>query len=81
MTPIPSLKAKPTALEPQNKRSTPIGRHMRNPRSRKAAIGASCWLCMGGDGSVGITRMIRECSSPGCALFRLRPYQKKKASL
>ena len=57
--------------------STPIDRLHRRPGSRKAAIDAFCWNCMGGEGNVGVPRMIRECTSPGCALFRFRPYQEK----
>jgi hypothetical protein len=79
MTLAPPQKAQPTAPEAQNTRPTPIDRHMRNPRSRKASIDAFCWSCMGGDGNVGVSRMIRECSSPGCSLFGFRPYQMKKA--
>ena len=79
MTRLPPQKAQPTASEAQNRRSTPIDRLKRNPRSRKAAVDAFCWGCMGGDGNVGVPSMIRECSSPGCSLFGFRPFQKKKA--
>jgi hypothetical protein len=80
MTPVPPQKAQPTALEVHKKRPTPIDRHRRKPGSRKAAVDAFCWSCLGGDGNVGVPGMIRECSSPGCSLFGFRPYQKKKAS-
>jgi hypothetical protein len=80
MSSIPPQKAQLRASEAHNKRSTPNDRHLRNPRSRKAAIDAFCWGCMGGDGTVGLPSMIRECSSTGCCLFRFRPYQKKEVS-
>jgi len=73
-------KAPLSASESHKKRSTPIDRLRRKPGSRKAAIDAFCWDCMGGDGNVGVTRMIRDCTSPSCPLFSFRPYQKKKAS-
>ena len=79
MIPLPPQKVLLTASESHKKRPTPVDRLKRNPRSRKAAIDAYCWNCLGGDGSVGVTRMIRECSSPGCALFAFRPYQQKNA--
>ena len=80
MTTVPPQKAPPTAAETQNKRPTPIDRHKRKPGSRKAAIDAFCWSCMGGDGNVSVPRMVRECTSPGCALFGFRPYQEKPPS-
>lgn len=51
--------------------------------TRKSAIGALCWTCMGGtkDESNGATISIKECTSNGlngaikCPLYEWRPYK------
>jgi hypothetical protein len=45
--------------------------------TRKQAIDAMCWTCMGGDEgtSPGVRESIRDCSSRYCPLVTLRPYR------
>lgn len=51
--------------------------------TRKSAIGAMCWQCMGGseESGEGVRAMIRDCTSNGeneatkCPLYEWRPYK------
>lgn len=56
-------------------RLNPIERARRNPKSLRLAITAKCYECLGGDDAKNIRREIRECTSPKCPLYPLRPYQ------
>jgi len=58
----------------------PIERARERPESLRAALTAKCWECMGaGYDGIGHTReAIRTCTSPGCPLYLLRPYQRKQ---
>lgn len=56
----------------------PIARAKEHPKkSLRLCINAKCWECMGGGDEVGTSRLIRECSSLGCPLWPVRPYQKR----
>lgn len=55
---------------------TPIQRAAENPSSRKLAIAAKCWECMGGAGTPGAKRLVGECVSVRCPLHPLRPWQR-----
>lgn len=62
----------------EGKLKTPGEKLAENPRSMRAAINAMCWQCMGGDGAdPGWRNMIRNCTSPKCALWNFRPYRDK----
>ena len=45
----------------------------RNPGSRKFAIWAKCFDCVGGDQDLGWTDSIRHCPVVACALHDFRP--------
>jgi len=77
---IPAENHRAFDPEPDKTGSTPLDRLERHPNSRKAAIDAFCWQCMGG-ANHGTRRMIRECTAPRCALFRFRPFQHVKTTI
>jgi hypothetical protein len=55
-------------------RKTPLEQFQANPRSRKLAIKAKCWDCMGGASEPGVYRRIRECPQERtCPLWKFRP--------
>lgn len=56
-------------------RLDPIEKARRNPKSRKLAIAAKCWDCQGGGIDPGGVQRIRECLSPTCPLYPVRPYK------
>lgn len=45
--------------------------------TRKTAIEAFCWHCMGGSETevAGIRASIRDCTAPECPLYNWRPYK------
>ena len=49
----------------------------RGRRSRKSAMEAMCWTCMGGseEHSAGVREEIKQCTSPKCPLYSWRPLQ------
>lgn len=47
--------------------------------SRKMSIRARCWQCVSGDDDEGGTRRIHDCTSRGCPLWSVRPYQPEGA--
>lgn len=55
-----------------------ILKYKRNPKSRKLAIYANCFECMGGTEAdmpdPGWKEAIRDCTSAECNLFQFRPY-------
>ncbi len=62
-------------------RVDPIERARRNPKSRKLAIAAKCFDCQGRHDDPGVVGRIRECRSPSCPLYPVRPYQGSRARL
>lgn len=54
---------------------TPIDRARLNPTSRKLAIYAECFDCMGCGADEGWRKAIGECHIVNCQLWRFRPYQ------
>jgi hypothetical protein len=55
----------------------PVGRSAAKPHSKALAIVAKCWQCIGGNGDPNPRQRIRECEVPRCALYPVRPYQRK----
>lgn len=55
----------------------PIEKAVRNPTSRKLAIAAKCWDCVGAGADPNPRREIRECPITKCGLWPVRPYQPK----
>ena len=57
-------------------------KHLANPSSRKMAIDAFCFHCMGGTkeemGDSGWRELIRTCTCPDCPLYLHRPYKNKE---
>jgi len=56
-------------------RLTPIEAAQADPNSRAKAIKAKCYECMGGEDSDNWKKSVKHCSSMGCPLLALRPYQ------
>ena len=56
-----------------------IRKHLANPSSRKMAIHAFCFHCVGGTEEElpdpGWKDLIRTCTSPKCPLYLYRPYR------
>jgi len=56
-----------------------------NPTSRVIAVKAMCFHCMGGDEEnmpdAGWIEAIRECSAPGCPLYKFRPYKGRRKKM
>lgn len=44
-------------------------------KTRKLAIYAKCYDCVGGDADPAYQWRIGNCIIPGCALYRFRPFQ------
>ena len=62
----------------------PILQSKRNPRSRMLAIKAMCAQCLGCTEDhleKDFRQSIRECSSPNCSLYELRPFTGRKTAL
>ncbi len=81
MTPLDALekaraaaKAKREAGE-ETPRLSPIEASQADPKSRAKAIKAKCYECMGGQESDNWKKDVKHCSSYGCPLRPLRPYQ------
>lgn len=78
MTPIERAQAKAREMREQGivpERLNPIERAAKNPNSLRLAITAKCYECLGGADAKSIRREIRECTSPKCPLYPVRPYQ------
>lgn len=60
----------------KKRKFNPIARAKEHPGLR-SCINAKCWECMGGGDEADPRRLIRECSSPGCPLWPVRPYQQR----
>lgn len=56
-------------------RLTPIEASQADPTSRAKAIKAKCYECMGGEESDNWKKDVKHCSSYGCPLRGLRPFQ------
>ena len=59
------------------KRDNPCERFLKHPTSRKFAIHAHCYECVGRD-SDPYQSQISNCELKDCALWAFRPYQKRK---
>ena len=59
-----------------------IKKHLSNPSSKKIAIDAFCFHCMGGTKDElpdpGWKDLIKTCTAPTCPLYLHRPYQQKE---
>ena len=60
---------KPIRLDPLQK--------LQEKPTRKRAIDAMCWDCMGG--GVGVRESIKNCTAPKCPLYQYRPYQRRES--
>lgn len=58
-------------------RRTPKQKLQERPNSLRLAVNAKCVECMGGDDVPNFRKYIRECTSPDCPLYAVRPYQTK----
>ncbi len=56
-------------------RLNPIQKSIKNPKSLRLAINAKCYECVGGEDGENQVKYIRECTSPKCPLFNIRPYR------
>lgn len=61
-------------------RRTPTERAQRRPTSLRLAITAKCWECQGEDSDPGVRARVRDCASPRCPLYPVRPWQGVKGS-
>lgn len=62
----------------RNKTRNPAERFAAAPKpTRKQAVDAMCWQCMGGteDHAEGVREEIRHCTATRCPLYTLRPYR------
>jgi hypothetical protein len=59
----------------------PLERLATNPKSLRYAITACCWQCIGEGIDPNPREAIRSCQIPGCALFQVRPYQRKASGI
>lgn len=58
-------------------RRNPLEQHLLDPSSRKKAMDAVCFDCVGGvNADGGYRRAIRDCGCPKCPLYSFRPYQR-----
>lgn len=57
-------------------RASPTDKARADPYSLRKAITAFCYECMGGDGEPGARQHVRNCTSPKCPLYAVRPWQK-----
>lgn len=53
----------------------PIDKARQNPLSLRKAVTAKCYECMGFE-----KMAVRDCTSPGCPLFNVRPWQNYRIS-
>lgn len=56
---------------------TPLEKLAENPLSLRRAISAFCCQCMGGPDEPKYKQHIANCTAPHCALYRVRPHQRK----
>ena len=83
---IVPVHSEETGKHPEQKRKQEnnlIIRSLSDPRSRKKAIHAQCFLCIGGTEKYlpdpGWRREIRDCRGQGCYLKPFRPFQDKRS--
>lgn len=59
-------------------RKNPLRALREGKKGLRVAVDAKCWECMGGE-EKGVSRevssLIRECTSPRCPLYAVRPYR------
>ena len=67
----------PLYKERRAARQSPGELALSHPQSRKYAMEAMCWECLGSGDDAGWKWGIGNCTSPQCSLFTLRPYQHK----
>lgn len=53
--------------------TTPFDKLAKNPKSLRLAVNAQCFMCMGGTKEA--KDDIKNCTSPKCSLYNVRPYQ------
>ena len=73
-------EAEPREAEPDlgtGKSFDPVARAREKPASRRLAVRAYCWLCMGGGKNVNTQNMIRDCPTENCTLHHRRPYKRQ----
>ena len=58
----------------------PLEIHAADRLKLRGSVNAMCWQCFGGDGGENHVVLIRDCSATDCALYHVRPYQRKKPS-
>ena len=61
-------------------RKTPTERASARPTSLRLAVTAKCWECQGEDSDPGVRARVRDCASPRCPLYPVRPWQNTKGS-
>ena len=59
-------------------RLSPTDKAQLKPNSLRLAVTAKCVECMGGASVPNFRKDIRECTSPTCPLYAVRPYQRKE---
>ena len=57
------------------KRTTPLEKLAKNPKSLRLAINGLCYDCGGQDADAGWRQRIGHCNIPTCPLYAVRPYQ------
>lgn len=81
MTPLDPLEKARAAARAKREagediiRLSPIEAAQADPTSRAKAIKAKCYECMGGQESDNWKKDVKQCSSYGCPLRALRPFQ------
>ena len=54
---------------------TPLEKWQENKSSLRGSVNAFCYTCMGGDMGDNVKKEIKDCSSPNCPLYLVRPYK------
>ena len=54
----------------------PVAKAAADPHSRRKAINAYCWQCMGGGSHPNVQHMIAGCGIDTCLIHHVRPYQR-----
>jgi hypothetical protein len=56
-------------------RLNPLERAAAKPTSLRRAVTAKCWDCQGRDSDPGSKARVRDCETPKCPLYNVRPWQ------
>lgn len=54
---------------------TPVEKWEGDKTSLRKSCNAMCYVCMGGDMGDNVKKEIKDCSSPNCPLYLVRPYK------